>query len=100
MDLLGYLALMYIFSTLYFLLLTTIIQKHYDYYTCNVFPGYSNQVTQGLREGTWDTINTLKFRANAVDDGSSIRCVAEHRALKHSRMEKKIDLAVYCEFYL
>ena len=58
---------------------------------------YSNQVTQGLREGTWDTINTLKFRATPQDDGSSIRCVAEHRALKHTHLEKKIDVTVYCK---
>ena len=58
---------------------------------------YSNQVTQGLREGTWDTINTLKFRATPQDDGTSIRCVAEHRALKHTHLEKKIDVTVYCK---
>lgn len=56
---------------------------------------YSNQVTQGIREGTWDTINTLKFRASPGDDGTEIRCVAEHRALKHRRLERKIDLTVY-----
>ena len=58
---------------------------------------YSNQVTQGLREGTLDTINTLKFRATPQDDGTSIRCVAEHRALKHTHLEKKIDVTVYCK---
>ena len=57
---------------------------------------YSNQVTQGIRAGTWDTINTLKFRAAAADDGATIRCVAEHRALKHNTMERRIELTVYC----
>ena len=63
-----------------------------------LFSEYSNQVTQGIREGTWDTINTLKFRASPGDDGSEIRCVAEHRALKHRKLERKIDLTVYCEY--
>ena len=63
-----------------------------------LFSEYSNQVTQGIREGTWDTINTLKFRASPGDDGTEIRCVAEHRALKHRRLERKIDLTVYCEY--
>jgi len=66
-----------------------------DHKIVDQLQGYSNQVTEGLREGTWDTINTLKFRARASDDGSSIRCVAEHQALRHSRLEKKIDLTVY-----
>ena len=53
-------------------------------------------MTQGIRAGTWDTINTLKFRAAAADDGATIRCVAEHRALKHNTMERRIELTVYC----
>ena len=64
---------------------------------CIIVSEYSNQVTQGLREGTWDTINTLKFRASSRDDGATIRCVAEHPALKHSRLEKKIEVTVYCK---
>ena len=52
-------------------------------------------------EDTWDTTNTLKFRATARDDGRRIRCVVEHRALRRANtMEKTIDLSVYCEFII
>lgn len=56
---------------------------------------YSKQITNGHREGTWDTVNTLKFKATSADDGTPIRCVVEHPALKGRTMEKEIDLTVF-----
>merc|ERR1719336_598419 len=60
---------------------------------------YATEVSNGVKkngEDTWDTTNTLKFRATARDDGRRIRCVVEHRALRRANtMEKTIDLSVY-----
>jgi len=56
---------------------------------------YSKQITNGHREGTWDTVNTLKFKATSADDGIPIRCVVEHPALKGKPMEKEIALTVF-----
>jgi len=56
---------------------------------------YSKQITNGHREGTWDTVNTLKFKATSADDGTPIRCVVEHPALKGKPMEKEIALTVF-----
>ena len=69
-----------------------------------LFPEYATEVSNGVKkngEDTWDTTNTLKFRATARDDGRRIRCVVEHRALRRANtMEKTIDLSVYCEFII
>ena len=49
-------------------------------------------------EETWDTTNTLKFRARPEDNGRTIRCAVEHRALSRvAFLEKRIGLSVYCE---
>lgn len=69
-----------------------------------LFPEYATEVSNGVKkngEDTWDTTNTLKFRATARDDGRRIRCVVEHRALRRTNtMEKTIDLSVYCELFI
>ena len=66
-----------------------------------LFSEYSNEVSNGDKrngEDTWDTTNTLKFRASPKDDGRTIRCVVEHRALRRAdTMEKRIALTVYCK---
>ena len=63
---------------------------------------YSNEVSTGLKqngEETWDTTNTLRFRATPEDNGRTIRCAVEHRALRRvSFLEKRITLSVYCEY--
>ena len=62
---------------------------------------YSNEVSIGLKqngEETWDTTNTLRFRATPEDNGRTIRCAVEHRALKRvAFLEKRIGLSVYCK---
>ena len=50
-------------------------------------------------EDTWDTTNTLRFRATPEDNGRTVRCSVEHRALRRvSFLEKRIALSVYCEY--
>ena len=50
-------------------------------------------------EDTWDTTNTLRFRATPEDNGRTIRCVVEHRAQRRvNALEKRISLSVYCEY--
>lgn len=58
---------------------------------------YSKTTNPSLRTGTWDTTNTLKFRATPQDDGSTISCVVEHPALQQggTDMRKDIDLTVF-----
>ena len=65
------------------------------------FPSeYSKATSPGRRSGTWDTTNTLKFRATKEDDGSTISCVVEHPALPQGSRDirKEIELVVYCKW--
>jgi len=48
----------------------------------------TSQTVRGSREGTWDFTETLKFRAKQKDDGTKVRCVVEHEALKRGRWSR------------
>merc|ERR1719391_156271 len=58
---------------------------------------YSKATQPGSRQGTWDTTNTLKFRATKDDDGATISCVVEHAALPKNgaEMKQEIELTVF-----
>jgi len=58
---------------------------------------YSKATQPGSRQGTWDTTNTLKFRATKDDDGATISCIVEHPALPKTstEMKQEIELTVF-----
>ena len=57
------------------IVLYTLVKKIQKYICANnAFPSEYSKATQpGSRAGTWDTTNTLKFRATKEDDGATIR---------------------------